>query len=469
MSFYDPAQFERMGPRARKASTLLSLYYQAELAETLLRGKAGPRSFTQGNRKTQEQQERHPSVSAVFAKMAQALSKEKKAKLVQRLLETDPHSGRPLSADAKRRLSKIVDPDSKTPLSERFPITKELADILTPEENAQIKTPEDLQAHNRGILQEFFPGQLATMPQSGTKAAPPDQDQPLDDAPPTIQDAPPATVFPDQAIVTGVSAVEFLVDRVTCIRETRGEAGADEIRFAALGAVGLVEAYDVTEASGYFEVPGIPADRQGDQPVTDEFDAGSFRTSDTAVFDPPIVPMRFETGTMSLPLVFVTFFSMAETDPQGGFTAYLFELDTALRAEINYLTNEATMTVYLGMASFIAASLMAGFTIGSIGGPIGLLVGALIGIAVGILGALVIWLGAMFANRDDIFDLQIRALELSPETLTGWPFHGNTTSVPLEFRTQGDGGTYDVIYRWRLVGQPQIERNPDFIPDQDQL
>ncbi|MFY0660078.1 MAG: hypothetical protein JXR15_06255 [Shimia sp.] len=287
--------------------------------------------------------------------------------------------------------------------------------------------------------------------------------------PPPIQDTPPETVFPEQAIVTGVTAVEFLVDRVTCIRETRGEAGADEIRFAALGAVGLVEAYDVTEASGYFEVPGIPADRQGDQPVTDEFDAGSFRTSDTAVFNPPIIPMRFETRTMSLPRVFVTFFSMAETDPQGGFTAYLFELDTALRAEINYLTNEATMNIYITMGSTLVGAFWVGTMIGAFVGPIGALVGALIGLAVGIVGALVIWLGAMFANRDDIFDLQIRVLELSPETLTGWPFHGNTTSVPLEFRTQGDGGTYDVIYRWRLVGHPQIERNPDFIPDQDQL
>ncbi|KPA20640.1 hypothetical protein shim_30930 [Shimia sp. SK013] len=446
------AHYERMGPQARAITDTVELFYRAEIAEGLLRGKPGPRSFDDeaAAQAAKEAGKKPFDISEMALRQLSGLPKRVRHKLARRLMRENLRTKAPLAAHDQELLKRLVDPTSKTPMSKRFDLWAELTEVITPQKS-KIKDPLMLVGHLRDIIGQFVPGQ---MPFNNGRPHEPTPPPPTDEPAPTPP--PPATAEPSEwaaGALSRVEAMHFEIERLTCLDATRGEAGEDEIAYAVLMASGEAAAFE-TENSGGGVINGVPA-LPYDSPrywrvFTEVHDAGSFDDGDTRLYAPRDILCTFDIEGMTVPRYLVVFFAMAEIDPQGGFGQYIRELQGELTAGPATLGVSGYIALYMSTLAILGVSVTVG---AALGGPIGALVGLVVGAAISFVNYLV----AGFLNRDDVFDLQVRVLELTEDTLSGWPFFGTDLSVPLTFQTHGDHGLYEITHRWRMDQAPVFQ------------
>jgi hypothetical protein len=174
----------------------------------------------------------------------------------------------------------------------------------------------------------------------------------------------------------------------------------------------------------------------------------------------------FDLSTATMPHAAMVFFAMAETDPAGGFETFVNALDLEVRNLTGFNESEA-MPYIIAMALGPIAAFGVGAGLGfAIGGPPGAAVGAIVGLVAGIVIMITSVLGLFgvldFSNNDEIFGLEEASVILNPRSLQGFPFRGSTRSETQRLLLEGDGGTYEVTYHWRLRN-----RRPEVTEDQD--
>lgn len=223
-------------------------------------------------------------------------------------------------------------------------------------------------------------------------------------------------------------SLDFRIERLVCNDETNGEAGADEI---SCGGVAF---------HGPGAVSGVPNDDANVEWTQDTFDAGDFRTGDARSYNPAHTLHSYDLSGSASPHIAAMMFVLAETDPAGGFDGYLIELANGVSGEFF----EGAWAGFAASAGIMGATAIG---VGAMGGPIGLLIGSIVA-AVGLL--IVALLDANFGNYDEYFEAFTAILVISPETLQGFPFYGTDQSESFAQTVLGDGGSYDVIFHWKL-------------------
>lgn len=436
--------YERLGPQARAICDAMELFYRAEIAEALIRGKPGPRSFQKGGKDGEEGNAFDPI--GVVMKHLGKIPARARQKLARRLMRENLRTKVSLPARDQEKLKQLVDPESKVPMDERYDVLTEVFGYMAPRKGVG-KDPMALVAHFRGLIGQFVPGQMPFNNGRPNEPTPPPEEPPQDDPQPD-----PRIIEWNPGVYRDLCKVHFEVERITCLDATRGEAGADEIAFAGLFGSSGAELLDADAPLG--GSPDLEPDDVSTGPnwatVTPQYDAGQFSDGDQRFYAPREVMNSFDLRGAVLPRYLVTFFAMAETDPRGGFGVYLDDLQGLIETGPGVFASQADLALF---STVVGASLVGGAGVGAlVGGPIG----ALIGLVVGAAYSLVLYLIA-YGNQDDIFDLAVGVLEVREDTLYRWPFMGRALSPPLVFQMHGDHGVYEVGYRWRLEMGMQFE------------
>lgn len=316
--------YEQLGPQARAICDAMELFYRAEIAEALIRGKPGPRSFQKGGKGGEEGNAFDPI--GVVMKHLGKMPVRARQKLARRLMRENLRTKVPLLARDREKLKQLVDPESKVPMDERYDVLTEVFGYMAPRKGVG-KDPMAVVAHFRELIGQFVPGQMPFNNGRPNEPTPPPEELPQDDPQP-LDPSDPRPMEWNPGAYRDPSKVHFEVERVTCLDATRGEAGMDEIAFAGLFGSGGPEALDVENAEGSW--PDRDADVVFIGPnwatVTEKYRAGEFSDGDSRVYAPREHIHSFELQGALLPRYLVTFFAMAEKDPQGGFGEYLTDL-----------------------------------------------------------------------------------------------------------------------------------------------
>lgn len=210
------------------------------------------------------------------------------------------------------------------------------------------------------------------------------------------------------------SQLELRIHRVKCLDETDGfvgsEAGDDEIY---LGGATVDESGDAEKVDAFL--------------VRDDFDDG-------------------EEHTYSPPRQFASFDLTEGTEfPKSYFvTLVLFEKDNG---GIPELLDKLLMWVKDKVTAYVGSAL--GGLIGSSGGPVGAAIGAAVGAAVGLLVDFIrdIWEDDQFEPGTLRIDVPSYAHRFANDAM-------DSPEGRLVF--QGHGGEYEVVFDWRLFGQPVL-------------
>jgi len=432
-----------LGPRATKTHELMDVFYRAEIAEALLKGEV-PRSNAAGEAfaKQNDLKEAPSSVASLVLAQMKETNREARRKAAKVIMSEDLPKMRKLSREERKLLQSVVDPDAKKPLVERMNLAPRLKEILFgPKFEIKPDVLAEIDLGNwrpvRDILGDFYPNAVLN-----------DEDGRPDDAEP--EDEPTPTPTPPSPVLAPLSPIgselRFVIEALTCVDTTVGEAGPDEISFDGV-SMDMPLTTAATAASTRLQA----LSRQS---------AGNFVEGSSRTFTPELAFARFDLTGLTLPHLFDVTYVMAETDPGRGLQTFMTDMEAAIRADL--------VIIVLGVIQILGGAVVTGLGIAAI--VSGALVGSALVIAAGI-GVALIGIGSIvfgaffsgFANSDDIFDVTGFALELDQDALSGDPFNGGTRT-PTEIREiEGDGGLYQLVYHWEL--DPPI----GFIPvDQDE-
>lgn len=397
-----------LSERGAAIARAFQLHYQAELAEVLL---AEPGSM-----------EKISPMARILLRQKEQMPRRLRRKLIQQLMTQDVKSRRPLSSSERVMIKQVVDPKAKTPISERSEIKALLKKTMQPYmEIKAIKKGDELYEILMALLADFYciePRKPDEKPRNvpGAFQVPAPQPQPP---------------------VVPYSRLRMMVERVVSRDPTNGEAGQDEISIS--GAM----------FQGPLTDPNNPQPPVGDPVVIPPVAVGQFRRNDVIEYNPDRVHAEFDLTGVQEPYLVNVLFTMAETDPSGGFGTFMSDLVTELRPNVGRILFE----VFAALASGAVGGVIgAGF--GAMAGPVGAIIGAVVGVIIGLI-APIYSLITNWQNYDDIFEINDDPfLVLMPETFSGWPFFGATRSVTQTMVMVGDGGQYDVDFHWKL-SQPQ--------------
>ena len=394
--------------RGAAIARAFQLHYQAELAEVLM---AEPGSMV-----------KHSPMARILARQKEQMPRKLRRKLVQQLMTQDVKSRRSLTSTERVMMKRVVDPKAKTPISERSEIKSLLKKTMRPyAEVKEIKKGSRLYEILMAFLADFY------------CIEPREPDEKPRNIPGVFQVPPPEPQPP----VVPYSRLRMMVERVVSRDTTNGEAGQDEI--AISGAM----------FQGPLTDPNNPQPPVGDPVVIPPVAVNQFRRNEVFEYNPDRVHAEFDLTGVQEPYLVSVLFTMAETDPSGGFDTFMSDLVTELRPNIGQILWEVFGALAMGAAGGVVG---AGF--GALAGPVGAIVGAVVGVIIGLIGPLYILI-TNWQNYDDIFDINDDPLlVLIPETFSGWPFYGATRSVTQTMVMVGDGGQYDVDFHWEL-SQPQ--------------
>ncbi|WGW04774.1 hypothetical protein [Tropicibacter oceani] len=437
MSNFSGAQREHLTPRAQAISTLFERHFRAEIAEALLSEKPAPRvEIPKAWLQARDQKAPPPSPAQLVLRYWGELSRNDAKKLAKRLMSEDLRTGLLLPQKDRDDLEKLVQPNAKTPMADRSQVSDQLTETL---ELRKIRKGDEgsFWGWLKELLKDLYPGHDGVFrdikPTVDNDGRPEDQDTPPgpEDEPTTPPPPTSGTPGPQQI---GYQTLRLNIDRVRCLRRTRGEAGDDEM---AMGGVAV---------HGPLAYNSNPSLANGEQ--FGPTDLGSFSQGQREVFNPPLLAHEYDLGGLNLPHVFLPLFTLAELDPAGGFMDFLTELMTSIEAEIS--SYELFNLIY-AYYNAISVAVLVPLTISFIlTGPIGVAIVGIVGIVVGV-AAIFLALGT--GNRDDIFDVREIFLALTQQTLAGPPFNGTSRTDTEEMIIHGDGGRYQVDFHWQLAGQ----------------
>ena len=429
---------ERFGKRAQAVSSALELHYRAEMAEALLSEKPAPRSPVPKEwLEARKLKKTPPSVVEVMLDKVGDLSTSQRKKAAEQLMTVDFKTRKLLSKSDRALLEKLVEPNSDTPMLKRSKVDKRIVDLLMPPKKFKAGDVGHVWKWTQDILLEFDPDapryfdDISTeddgRPDDAEPDNPPDQDEPSTPTPGTPNPVP-------TSVSPGYEGLQLHIERVRCLRETRGEAGADEIN---AGGVAV---------DGPLYLSSNPSDASGEQ--FGPHDLLNFRTGEQRIYAPTMQLHEWDLTDKSLPHLFLAWFTLAEIDPAEGFPDYLDELETSIMAELAaYDWGILALAVYYGLSSAVSLALTISLILT---GPIGWVI---LGIAATLGSIAMVILLLTVGNKDDIFELRELFMPLMPETLSGDPFHGNARSTIQQIIIEGDGGRYQIDYFWQLVGQ----------------
>ncbi len=435
----------RTSERSQALIEVLALHYRAVLAEALIKGSADARFFEKMPDALREVvKPPKTTLAEKFLKQMAEVDAKTRLRMAQRLMAGEVAGWPQLSAKDRMILKDWVDPKSPVPIEERTGIVKTLAAIFRPSRGLKPTAPDFERAWATELLHDLLPDQLGRPAGGKSPYDAPDQDprDPDDEEEPQDpqNEGDPTDIF-DMPFAGG--ALEFHLQRVSCVVATRGEWGRDEIAYGGLATQGPLAL-------------GSNPDDATTTLIT-RTDIGDFSHGDSTAISPTRLH-RYELDDVQTPHLFAVHFAMAETERRSGrgvmdgsFDAYLERLEDNLNAELGNL---------MALGTAFAATMVGGTAaIGTLAGPIGTAIGA----AVGAIYSGIILL-IQYTNQDDIFGLETLPLILAPETVTGAPFFGQSDTEVFTHRCRGDGGTYEIEYFWRL-DMPVTPTAPDEDPE----
>lgn len=407
--------------RAEAILEELEFHFQAETIEALLAPR-GSRAKTS-------------RIAALFDQVGETSDRQRRA-IARRLMERNINTGAPLSARDAARLRKVIDPRTDVPLVQRSGVNERLRELL-PEAPETMEDPRQVWEFVRSLLPDFLPEGLRANPEDSDNDGRPDDAEP-GDPPPEDGDGQVGTgqevlgPWPQNANPVPYTRLDFVIEEVLCLDSTNGEAGRDEISISGL----------FTQFDRHFN-PGTWSTGRSESEVAPIQALGRFRDGEN--FTGLTTPFHsFDLTGWQMPCFATATVFLAETDPGGGFQAFV---DAAASPVPPPSSDSTESLIYaLQYSMLIAGGLMMAGAVAL--GPFGALGGFAIGVVIG-----VIWVyNALGGNRDEIFPPQTTApqLVLRPAMFSDHPFYGATRSVTERLHFEVDGGAYDVFYHWEL-------------------
>lgn len=397
-----------LSERGAAIARAFQLHYQAELVEVLL---AEPGSMVKIS-----------PMARILSRQKEQMPRRLRRKLVQQLMTQDVKSRRTLSSSERVMMKRVVDPKSKTPISERSEIKALLEKTMQPyAEIKAVKKGSELYEMLMAFLADFHCIE-PLKPEEKPRNIPGVFQVPRPDPQPPL---------------VPYSRLRMMVERVVSRDTTNGEAGQDEISIS--GAM----------FQGPLTDPNNPQPPVGDPVVIPPVAVSQFRRNEVFEYTPDRVHAEFDLSGVQEPYLVSVLFTMAETDPSGGFDTFMSDLVTELRPDVGQILLGVFGALAMGATAGVIG---AGF--GALAGPVGLIIGAVVGTIIGLIVPLYSLI-TNWQNYDDIFDINDDPLlVLMRETFSGWPFYGASRSVTQTMVMVGDGGQYDVDFHWQL-SQPQ--------------
>jgi len=205
-----------------------------------------------------------------------------------------------------------------------------------------------------------------------------------------------------EATVESLTKLELRIQRVTCVNDT-GELGADEI-----------------------DAAGVTVDESGDTKKVPAFRVRSFHTGDVQTYAPPrqFTFFSLTEGTVQFPRSYYVTLALAEVD-WGDFDEFLNDLLAKVKTEV---------------VAAIASAV--GGVLGSPGGLIGIAIGVAVGWAV---TQIFDYLKKSWG--DDMFQ-PVTVGAVIPSLTSRWTGKPDSPEHTVEYT--GHGGTYKLVYDWRM-------------------
>ncbi|WP_083098124.1 hypothetical protein [Pseudophaeobacter leonis] len=347
-----------LSERGAAIARAFQLHYQAELAEVLL---AEPGSMVKIS-----------PMARILSRQKEQMPRRLRRKLVQQLMSQDVKTRRTLSSSERVMMKRVVDPKAKTPISERSEIKVFLEKAMQPYmELKAVKKGSELYEILMAFLADFYCIE-PLKPEEKPRNIPGIFQVPSPDPQPTL---------------VPYRRLRMMVERVVSRDTTNGEAGADEISIS--GAM----------FQGPLTDPNNPQPPVADPVVIPPVAVGQFRRNEVIEYNPDRVHAEFDLTGMQNPYLVSVLFTMAETDPSGGFGTFMSDLVTELRPNIGQIFLEVFGALAMGTVSGVVG---AGF--GALAGPVGAVIGAVVGTIIGLIGPIYILI-TNWQNYDDIFDI----------------------------------------------------------------